>query len=111
MKKLVLSLVATGLLSTAAFAASGGWEIGVPYKIESWNNSTVYYMKKSTDATCLYKFVPAGMDADQLKLVNAMFLTAQSAGKGIQIYLDDTSCSADENAAPKRPHGIKMVEL
>ncbi len=110
MKKfLVLAMVAT--VASSSLFADAGWKVGIPYKMETWQNSVNYFMKDESHSTCMYKFQASqGYNAESKKLVSAMVMTAIASNQKIEIYMNDVECTDNEAAKPHYVDGIKLVK-
>ncbi len=86
MKKILLSLVAVGMLATSGMADE--WITGKVVQIEKWGSlDTMFYISTAEDCTVKAMIATAEIDPDSQKLIQAMALTAQSADKYMQIYI------------------------
>lgn len=112
MKRLVLAL---GALSLIVSTASADWMTGTVSKIEKWNSDNYYYLTDTTDTSCVIKVRPSGAMTDEdKKFFSALMLTAQSSGKNVEAYLEESWHSSGVKecnvAEAYQVSGIKVVD-
>ena len=112
MKKVLLALAAMGLLSASAFANT--WVVGKLTKVETWMNSTYYFMQPDGEAAgCIVKFYgDSGMSSDAQKLLSAISLTAITTDTPIEVFVvGDGHCGPDSPSQSAPTYAAKGVRL
>ena len=112
MQKVLLALAAMGLLSTSAMADT--WVVGKLKKVETWMNSTYYFMQPNGEAEgCIVKFYgDSGMSTDAKKLLSAIGLTAITTDTPIEVFVvGDGSCGTDSPGHSAPTYAAKGVRL
>lgn len=85
----LLSLVAffaVFVMSTSAFAWSHS---GTVTQIEKWASGTIFIEVTNSTPTAVKKAIDGSLSADHKKELLAMFLTAQSSGQDVTIFIVD----------------------
>ena len=112
MKKIFLGLSIFGLLSTSTVANT--WVIGKLKKVETWMNSTYYFMQPDGEQSgCIVKFYgDSGMSTDAQKLLSAISLTAITTDATIEVFVvGDGHCGPDSPQQSAPTYAAKGVRL